>query len=152
MGGRLRSCINATIGFEKLGALGRSPKGLMRRPPNGEIKMVGEAEELRHSLPLIAVLHIPHSSRQVPAGERGAIRLDDRALEFELLRMTDAYTDVLFPSTPVEAARLVFPVSRLVCDVERFQELRMRTESMETTGFTASLVQVRRAALTWCET
>jgi hypothetical protein len=27
----LRSCINATIGFEKLGAtLGRSPKGLMR--------------------------------------------------------------------------------------------------------------------------
>jgi N-formylglutamate deformylase len=46
--------------------------------------------------------------------------LDDPALERELLRMTDAYTDVLFPPTPAEAARLVFPVSRLVCDVERF--------------------------------
>jgi hypothetical protein len=29
----LRSCINATIGFEKLGAaLGRSPKSMMRTP------------------------------------------------------------------------------------------------------------------------
>jgi hypothetical protein len=34
--------------------------------------------------------------------------------------MTDAYTDELFPLTPVEAGRVVFPVSRLVCDVERF--------------------------------
>ena len=34
--------------------------------------------------------------------------------------MTDAYTDELFPMTPFEAGRLVFPVSRLICDVERF--------------------------------
>jgi N-formylglutamate deformylase len=68
----------------------------------------------------IVVLHIPHSSRRVPADERQAILLDDAALDSELLRMTDAYTDELFPLTPVEAARLVFPVSRLVCDVERF--------------------------------
>jgi N-formylglutamate deformylase len=46
--------------------------------------------------------------------------LDDAALDSELLRMTDAYTDELFPLTSVEAARLVFPISRLVCDVERF--------------------------------
>jgi N-formylglutamate amidohydrolase len=85
-----------------------------------EIKMVGRAEGSRRSLPRIAVLHIPHSSRQVLAEERGTIRLADRELDFELLRMTDAWTDLLFPSTPVEAARLVFPVSRLVCDVERF--------------------------------
>lgn len=52
--------------------------------------------------------------------ERQAIRLDDAALGSELLRMTDAYTDELFPLTPVEGARLVFPVSRLVCDVEQF--------------------------------
>jgi hypothetical protein len=33
----------------------------------------------------IAVLHIPHSSRRVPAEERQAIRLDDEALNSELL-------------------------------------------------------------------
>ena len=68
----------------------------------------------------IVVLHIPHSSRDVPAEERRAICLDDAELRTELLRMTDAYTDQLFPWTPVEAARVVFPISRLICDVERF--------------------------------
>ena len=34
--------------------------------------------------------------------------------------MTDAFTDDLFALTPLEAARVVFPVSRLVCDVQRF--------------------------------
>jgi N-formylglutamate deformylase len=68
----------------------------------------------------IVVLHIPHSSRHIPAEERQAICLDDAELEKELVRMTDAYTDVLFPLTPVEAARVVFPISRLVCDAERF--------------------------------
>jgi N-formylglutamate deformylase len=41
----------------------------------------------------IAVLHIPHSSRHVPAEERQTILLDDTELNNELLRMTDAYTD-----------------------------------------------------------
>jgi N-formylglutamate amidohydrolase len=68
----------------------------------------------------IVVLHIPHSSRHVPSEERQTILLDDAALDNELLRMTDAYTDELFPVTPFEAGRVVFPVSRLVCDVERF--------------------------------
>jgi N-formylglutamate deformylase len=68
----------------------------------------------------IVVLHIPHSSREIPTDERWAIRLDDAALDTELLRMTDAYTDELFPITPVEAGRVIFPLSRLVCDVERF--------------------------------
>src|ERR1039458_8827577 len=68
----------------------------------------------------IAVLHIPHSSRHVPVEERQVILLDDVALNTELLRMTDAYTDALFPATPIEAARVIFPLSRLVCDVERF--------------------------------
>jgi hypothetical protein len=52
----------------------------------------------------IAVLHIPHSSRRVPNEERQAILLDDVALGGELLRMTDAYTDELFPVTPLVAA------------------------------------------------
>ncbi len=44
-------------------------------------------------------------------------------LQSELLRMADAYTDELFPLTPVEAGRVVFPVSRLVCDAESFSSL-----------------------------
>jgi N-formylglutamate deformylase len=79
-----------------------------------------QAEGSRQTLSQIAVLHIPHSSRCVPAEERRGIRLDDEALNSELLRMTDAYTDELFPLTPNEAARVIFPVSRLICDVERF--------------------------------
>ena len=63
----------------------------------------------------MVVLHIPHSSRHVPPEERQAIMLDDSALDQELLRMTDAYTDELFPVTPFEAGRVVFLVSRLVC-------------------------------------
>ena len=68
----------------------------------------------------IAVLHVPHSARYIPPECRRAIQLDDAALEGELLRMTDAFTDKLFPVTRVEAGRVVFPVSRLICDVERF--------------------------------
>jgi N-formylglutamate amidohydrolase len=36
--------------------------------------------------------------------------------------MTNAFTDELFPPTPQEYGRIVFPVSWLVCDVERFPE------------------------------
>ena len=71
-------------------------------------------------LPRTLVLHIPHSSHFVPPEARRAILLDDADLRNELLRMTDAYTDELFSLTPLEAGRVVFPVSRLVCDVERF--------------------------------
>jgi len=68
------------------------------------------------------ILHIPHSSRLIPPEERAQLAPDDRTLALELLRMTDAFTDDLFPPTPIEAARVVFPISRLVCDVERFPD------------------------------
>jgi N-formylglutamate deformylase len=70
----------------------------------------------------ICVLHLPHASRLIPADERARLVISDAELEAELLRMTDAFTDELFPSTPQEFARIVFPVSRLVCDVERFSD------------------------------
>jgi N-formylglutamate deformylase len=70
--------------------------------------------------PQFVVLHIPHSSLQIPTDERQAIHLDDAALDTEQLRMTDSFTDELFPVTLVEADRVIFPISRLVCDVERF--------------------------------
>lgn len=66
------------------------------------------------------ILHIPHSSRNVPAALRVQITLDDAALDVELTRMTDAYTDELFVFPG--ATYVVFPISRLVVDVERFIE------------------------------
>ena len=64
------------------------------------------------AIPQFVVLHVPHASRHIPADERETICLADDDLQEELLHMTDAYTDQLFPKTPVEAARVVFPISR----------------------------------------
>lgn len=65
------------------------------------------------------ILHIPHSSRLVPEQMRGQFVLSDKELEIELTRMTDAFTDELFamPRTVV----IKFPISRLIVDVERFE-------------------------------
>ncbi len=47
---------------------------------------------------------------------------DDASLSAELLRMTDAWTDRLVENLGLPAKRVVFPVSRLVVDVERFPD------------------------------
>lgn len=90
----------------------------------------------------IVVLHIPHSSRQIPTDERQAIRLDDAALDTELLCMTDAYTEELFPITQVEAGRVIFSLSRLVCDVERFPS--DKDEPMAARGMGVAYVRTSR--------
>ncbi len=64
------------------------------------------------------ILHIPHSSRYIPADVRSGILLNDADLRRELLRMTDWYTDELFDIGIGTA--IVYPVSRLVADPERF--------------------------------
>ena len=68
----------------------------------------------------LAVLHIPHSSREIPADVRRSLLLSDSELEAELIRLTDSYTDILFDCG--RAAKVVFPVSRLVVDPERFTD------------------------------
>jgi len=60
------------------------------------------------------ILHIPHSSTNTLGKEF----LCD--LELELDRMTDVDTDKLYDHP--HTTRVVFPVSRLVCDVERFED------------------------------
>ena len=60
------------------------------------------------------ILHIPHSATDT----KGVTF--DCDLEQELHRMTDWFTDKLFEHT--EATRIVLPVSRLICDVERFED------------------------------
>ena len=72
----------------------------------------------------LAVLHVPHSSRVVPTESRPAITLSNQELEIELLRMTDHYTDELFRLESWVACSIVFPVSRLVVDPERFLDDR----------------------------
>jgi len=64
------------------------------------------------------ILHIPHSSIVIPAEYRGQFVLSDDELAAELMTLTDRHTQELF-SLP-GAIRVVFPLSRLVVDVERF--------------------------------
>ena len=59
------------------------------------------------------ILHIPHASTQT-------LEYKVNNLQRELLRMTDHFTDELF--THSNATRVVFGVSRLICDVERFED------------------------------
>lgn len=70
------------------------------------------------SVPII--LHIPHSSTEVPSDIRRSISLSDEALKDELLKMTDHFTDELFTGHAVPVSPVRFPVSRLVLDPERF--------------------------------
>lgn len=72
----------------------------------------------------MTILHIPHSSADV-LGKHFLCCLD-----IELARMTDVDTDKLFEHQ--EAARIIFPISRLICDVERFEDDNL--ESMAVKG------------------
>lgn len=64
------------------------------------------------------ILHIPHCSRIIPAEWRHVFVLTQRELEAELNHMTDAFTDEMFDRPGTK--RVVFPVSRLLVDPERF--------------------------------
>jgi N-formylglutamate deformylase len=68
------------------------------------------------------ILHIPHASTLIPPEERAGLLPDDARLARELLQMTDAWTDRLVEGLRLPAARIAYPVSRLVVDVERFPE------------------------------
>ena len=63
------------------------------------------------------LIHVPHASVFIPPRERRFFIPPD--LDDELLKMTDRCCDELFDCGK---ELLVFPVSRLVCDVERFAD------------------------------
>ena len=63
------------------------------------------------------IIHIPHASTFIPPELRDAF--DAEKLSHEIEVMTDWYTDELFQCGE---PKLVFPVSRLVCDPERFRD------------------------------
>ncbi len=68
--------------------------------------------------PTAIALHIPHSSKEIPPDVRRSFVLPDSELETELIRLSDSYTDELFDCKL--ATKIIFPVSRLVLDPERF--------------------------------
>jgi N-formylglutamate amidohydrolase len=74
------------------------------------------------------LLHVPHSSREIPADVRAGIVLDDTALERELDHITDAHTAEIAARAAATAGlipwRFVNGVSRLVVDPERFPDDR----------------------------
>ena len=76
------------------------------------------------------LLHIPHSSFFIPKEYGNLFLLSEKELKEELLKMTDSYTDILFNIKGV--SKLVFPVSRLICDVERFRD--EKSEEMAKSG------------------
>lgn len=66
------------------------------------------------------ILHIPHASLIIPLDIRPSILLSDADLQTELITLTDAFTDELFVADFAKARAVIFPVSRLVVDPERF--------------------------------
>ncbi|HIG64770.1 MAG TPA: hypothetical protein EYQ43_04250 [Methyloprofundus sp.] len=68
------------------------------------------------------IIHLPHASRSIPAAVREAICLSDSELEAQLDRLTDHYTDELFPVNHPDVIPLAYPVSRFVVDPERFSD------------------------------
>lgn len=63
------------------------------------------------------LLHIPHASTVIPA--RFISSFDSSKLPHEIAVMTDWFCDELFDCG---RDKIVFPISRLVCDVERFRD------------------------------
>jgi len=70
------------------------------------------------------VVHIPHASVNIPGKYHKTIVLNEKRLWREMARMTDAFCDELYDA-PEFQKRVVAPVSRLVCDVERFRDDRL---------------------------
>jgi len=71
------------------------------------------------------VLHIPHTSVEIPDDCRRDIVLSDDDLRREILYMTDMHTGDLYQYPGAE--RVEFPVSRLVLDPERFADDALET-------------------------
>ena len=65
------------------------------------------------------LFHIPHSSVIIPGEYKNDFITD---ISDDLRHMTDWYTDELFD---MDGKKVVFPISRLICDPERFRDDKM---------------------------
>ncbi|MSY15875.1 MAG: N-formylglutamate amidohydrolase, partial [Actinobacteria bacterium] len=74
------------------------------------------------------ILHVPHSSRQIPPDIRKDILLSDEQLKVELDEMTDSHTDKIASLAVADLSKQPWifrnKLSRLVIDPERFPDER----------------------------
>jgi len=69
------------------------------------------------------IVNVPHSSTYIPDEYRNCFLLNDEELHEEMLSLTDWYTDELYaPVHEQGGAALIYKVSRLLVDPERFQD------------------------------
>ena len=66
------------------------------------------------------ILHIPHSKKLIPKEFLKYFLISEDQIEIELLKMTDHFTDELFDASEENCSKLIFPVSRILVDPERF--------------------------------
>jgi len=66
------------------------------------------------------IVHVPHAGIEIPPKYRESIVLNDEELQAELVYLTDAFCDELYGLDQVKLIKV--PISRLVCDVERFRD------------------------------
>jgi N-formylglutamate amidohydrolase len=71
-------------------------------------------------MPSRILLHIPHSSTHIPDDLLGSFSAGPDTIRRNSVALVDYAVDQLFDS-PRQQNRLIFPVSRLICDVERFR-------------------------------
>ena len=92
------------------------------------------------------VLHLPHASTFILEDLRDDFLLSDQEILAELNRITDHATDVIFKQVFPEAKAIVFPVSRLVVDPERFSEDSQESMSQVEMGVTYTREIIASAA------
>lgn len=68
------------------------------------------------------VIHVPHASTTVPSGFVDQFLLSEKEIQAEAHISADLYTDLLAEAVWPDATHIVAPVSRIVCDVERYAE------------------------------
>jgi N-formylglutamate amidohydrolase len=71
--------------------------------------------------PVPLILHIPHSKVAIPASLKREFVVRHKKLSAHLVASTDHFTDELFDSNLPNTQALIFPISRLAVDPERFE-------------------------------
>ena len=74
------------------------------------------------SIPSWIIFHVPHDSTFIPEEVRDQFILDDKALDEEILKISDLWTHVLLANGVPASQIVAAPVNRLVVDVERFDD------------------------------